>query len=421
MLFKNRQLLLYKHLLYCYTYVIIILNDSIEYIQNRKKVFIMEKAYKFRIYPNKTQENLLQKTFGCVRFIYNHFLDRRIKAYEQNKKTISYNECSKELTQLKKEKKWLKEPDKSSLQNALKHLDTAYKNFFREQNGFPCFHKKGVKDSYRTLNAVLLSKRFLRLPKVGPVKLSENIYKKKKIHSVTISKQAGKYYVSLLFDYSPYRINKEKNQVGIDVGIKDLAILSDRTVFENIKTTKKYEKRLSVLQRRLSKKCKGSKNREKAKLKVSRLYQKMANIRNDYLNKITTAITKRYSLVAVENLNTKGMMKNHNLAKSISDCSWGEFINKLMYKGIWYGCEIIKIGRFEPSSKMCSSCGCVMDNMPLSVREWTCPHCGTHHDRDLNAAKNILNFALSGRQEELGKLPTMVGALNQENLGVAIC
>ena len=379
------------------------------------------KAIKIQIYPTTEQAVLIDKTFGCCRFVYNNGLSVKKEAYEKDKKQISIYDLIKMLPAQKKENVWLKEVDSTSLQQSLNDLESAYKNFFREQNGFPCFHKKGVKDSYRTLNAVLLSKRFLRLPKVGPVKLSENIYKKKKIHSVTISKQAGKYYVSLLFDYSPYRINKEKNQVGIDVGIKDLAILSDRTVFENIKTTKKYEKRLSVLQRRLSKKCKGSKNREKAKLKVSRLYQKMANIRNDYLNKITTAITKRYSLVAVENLNTKGMMKNHNLAKSISDCSWGEFINKLMYKGIWYGCETIKIGRFEPSSKMCSSCGCVMDKMPLSVREWTCPHCGTHHDRDLNAAKNILNFALSGRQEELGKLPTMVGALNQENLGVAIC
>lgn len=374
------------------------------------------KAIKTQIYPTTEQAILIDKTFGCCRFVYNNGLSVKKEAYEKDEKQISIYDLMKMLPIQKKENLWLKEVDSVSLQQSLNDLEVAYKNFFREHNGFPCFHKKGVKDSYRTLNAVLLSKRFLRLPKVGAVKLSENIYTTKKIRSATISKQAGKYFVSLLFDYCPYKVNKEKNEVGIDVGIKDLAILSDGTVFENIKTTKKHEKRLSVLQRRLSKKRKGSKNREKAKLKVSRLYQKMANIRNDYLNKITTAITKRYSLVAVENLNTKGMMKNHNLAKSISDCSWGEFINKLMYKGIWYGCEIIKIGRFEPSSKMCSSCGCVMDKMPLNVREWKCPHCGYYNDRDLNAAKNILKIALSGRQGESVEMSSLDESMKQKNL-----
>lgn len=356
------------------------------------------KALKYRIYPTKEQAELIDKTIGCCRFVYNNGLAYKIAAYKESGKTIKGYDLIRRLTTQKKELLWLSEVENTALQQSLLDLDSAYRRFFREKRGFPTFHKKGVKDSYRTTVAKVKAKHFIKLPKIGKVKVAEPLKKKLNIHNATISKKAGKYFVSLLVDYNPPIIKKEKNEVGIDVGIKNFATLSNGVVYENIKTTEKYAKRLAVLQKRLARKQKGSKNREKAKLAVQRLNMKLANVRNDYLNKISTAIAKQYSFVGVEDLNVQGMLKNHNLAKSIADCSWSEFFRQLQYKCSWYGCELQKIGRFEPSSKTCSHCGCVLDKLPLSKREWTCPHCGTRHDRDVNAAKNILAIALSGRQ-----------------------
>lgn len=359
------------------------------------------KTYKVRIYPTKEQVELIDKTIGCCRFVYNKGLEQKINAYKKDKSSISSYDLIKRLTQQKKETIWLKEVDSIALQQSLLDLDSAYKKFFKERNGFPKFHKKGQKDSFRTLSIKKESAYFIRLPKIGKIKVAEPLKKKLKIHNATISKKAGKYFISLLVDYTPPTIKKEKNEVGIDVGIKNFATLSNGVVYKNIKTTEKYAKRLAVLQRRLSRKQKGSKNREKEKLAVQRLNMKLKNVRNDYLNKISTAIAKQYSFVGVEDLNVKGMLKNHNLAKSIADCSWPEFFRQLQYKCSWYGCVLRKIGRFEPSSKTCSHCGCILDKLSLKTREWVCPHCGTHHDRDVNAAKNILETALSGRQGEL--------------------
>lgn len=358
------------------------------------------KALKCRLYPTKEQEVLLEKTLGCCRFAYNDALAHRIEQYKKGVKISSYD-LMKRLTLQKTEKEWLKEVDSVALQQSLLDLDSAYKKFFKEKKGFPKFHKKGIKDSFRTLSVKKETRHFIKLPKIGKIRLSEPLKRKLNIHNATISKKARKYYVSLLVDYKPPIIKKEKNEIGIDVGIKNFATLSNGVTYENVKTTERYAKRLAVLQRRLERKQKCSKNREKAKLAVAKLNMKVANVRNDYLNKISTAIAKQYSFVGIEDLNIKGMLRNHSLARSIADCSWSEFFRQLQYKCSWYGCELQKIGRFEPSSKTCSHCGYVLDKLSLKTREWVCPHCGTHHDRDVNAAKNILAIALSGRQGEL--------------------
>ena len=289
----------------------------------------MEKAYKFRIYPNKTQECLLQKTFGCVRFIYNHFLDRRIKAYEQNKKTISYNECSKELTQLKKEKKWLKEPDKSSLQNALKNLDTAYKNFFnRQKAGFPKFKsKKNRYKSYKTNmtnnNIVFLGNK-IKLPKIGKIKTRDKYRQiEGRILSATVSQTpSGKYYVALCCTDVPQpefiRTNK---YVGLDLGIKDFVITSDAVKYSNPKYFQKLLTRLANLQRELSRKTKGSSNWEMARVKVAKLHDIIANQRHNLLHQVTCQLIRNYDVICLEDLQVENMMKNHKLARNIADVS----------------------------------------------------------------------------------------------------
>ncbi len=383
---------MYKHLLYCYTYVIIILNDSIEYIQNRKKVFIMEKAYKFRIYPNKTQENLLQKTFGCVRFIYNHFLDRRIKAYEQNKKTISYNECSKELTQLKKEKKWLKEPDKSSLQNALKHLDTAYKNFFNRQKvGFPKFKSK--KNRYKSYKTNMTNNNIAFLG--NKIKLYCRI--EGRILSATVSQTpSGKYYVALCCTDVPQpEFIRTDKYIGLDLGIKNFVITSDAVKYSNPKYLQKSLAKLAKLQRKLSRKTKGSSNWEKARVKVAKLHDRIANQRRNLLHQVSCQLIRNYDVICLEDLQVSNMMKNHKLARNIADVSWSEFVRQLKYKAEWFGKVIVKIDKFYPSSQLCHVCEYKNTEVKdLDVREWDCPECKTHHDRDVNAAINIRNEGL---------------------------
>ena len=296
-------------------------------------MFIIEKAYKFRIYPNKTQEILLQKTFGCVRFIYNHFLDRRIKAYEQNKKNISYNERSKELTQLKKEKKWLKEPDKSSLQNALKHLDTAYKNFFnRHETGFPKFKsKKNRYKSYktnRTNNNIAFLGNKIKLPKIGKVKVRDKYCRiEGRILSATVSQTpSGKYYVALCCTDVPQpEFIRTDKYVGLDLGIKDFVITSDAVKYNNPKYLQKSLTRLAKLQRELSRKTKGSSNWEKARVKVAKLHDRIANQRRNLLHQVSCQLIRNYDVICLEDLQVSNMMKNHKLAGNIADViNWQE-------------------------------------------------------------------------------------------------
>ena len=373
------------------------------------------KAFKTRIYPTTEQAILIDKTIGCCRFVYNNGLNVKITQYEKDKTNISAYDLIKQLPQQKKEFEWLEEVEAQALQQSLIDLQSAYAKFFREYKGFPKYHKKGVKDSYRSLKVRYNTRHSIKIPKIGEIKVAEKLKKKWNIRSATISKRAGMYFVSLLVDYAPPKVEKSGEAVGIDVGVKTFAVLSNGKQYENIKALRKYEDKLARLHRILSHTQKGSTNRNKVKTKLERLHLKVANIRQDYLNKISSEIANQYSLVAIEDLNVAGMLKNHKLAKSISDCSWGEFVRQLEYKCKWYDCELRKIGRFEPSSKLCSACGYKMDEMPLNIREWTCPNCNTHHDRDLNASMNILKIALSGREEE----PVDTGVIRhfeQENL-----
>jgi putative transposase len=377
-------------------------------------VKILNKAYKFRLYPNAEQQILINKTFGCVRFVYNKMLGDKIEHYNSTKQKLNNTPA-----QYKKEYEWLKEVDSIALQQSLLDLDSAYKAFFRDKKGFPQFHKKGRKDAYRTLTARVDTRYGIKIPKIGTIKTAERVGKWLNIRNATISKWAGQYFISLLVEYTPQPYKKPTNEIGIDMGIKSFAILSDGIIVDNIRTTAKYSVRLAREQRQLSKMQKGSHNREKQKVKVARLHFKIANIRNDFLHKVSTAIAKQYSLIALEDLNIEGMLANHKLAKSISDCSWGKFIKQLEYKGLWYGCEVVMIGRFEPSSKLCNECGYVMVEMPLNIRDWECPQCHTQHDRDINAAKNILKLALSGRQEEVVETCN-TSYIERQNLGVAV-
>ena len=366
------------------------------------------KAYKFRIYPTEEQEIFFAKTFGCVRKVYNLMLNDRKKAYEEVK-----NDPSKKMTfptpaKYKKEFPFLKEVDSLALANAQLHLDKAYKNFFRDKSvGFPRFKsKKNPVQSYTTNNqngtVALIDSKFIKVPKLKSlVRIKLHRQPKGMIKSATISRRAsGKYYISLLCKEEISELPKTNSAIGIDLGITDFAILSDGQKIDNHKFTSKMEKKLKREQRKLSRRAllaknKGiplseAKNYQKQKRKVARLHEKVMNQRTDFLNKLSTEIIKNHDIICIEDLNVKGMLRNHKLARSISDVSWSSFVAKLQYKADWYGREIIKVDTWFPSSQICSECGHKDGKKSLDIREWTCPICHTHHDRDINASINIL-------------------------------
>lgn len=367
----------------------------------------MYKAYKFRIYPNKAQEQQIEQTFGNCRFVYNYYLNKRIELYRETKSNFNSNSCSKDLTQLKKleEYKWLNLTDSTAYQNALGDLQNGYDKFFKEHTGFPKFKRKNNSyQSYTSKNNTnknntssirILDNNHIQLPKLKKVKCRISRVITGRIVNATISKvPSGKYFVSICCKEDIQPKMKTGSVVGLDLGIKEFCIDSNGSKIDNPKYLRKSEKKLARLQRQLSRKSIGSKNRNKARIKVAKCYEHITNQRKDFLQKLSTQIISENDIICLEDLNVKGMVKNHHLAKSISDCSWSAFTRMLLYKADWYDKKIVKIDRFFPSSKTCSCCGHRIDKMPLNIREWDCPECNTHHDRDINAAINILNEGL---------------------------
>ena len=377
-------------------------------------------AYKFRLYPNEEQKETFSKYFGCNRVVWNKALELRENYYKEHKndkqkKGLNYYDTGRFLRELKRkeEYKWLKEANSQSLQQTLMDLDKAFKAFFKGIAKYPKYKKKSNRQSFRIPQFFNFTDNLLYLPKMGKgIKMEvHREFPKDKVKQLTITKTpTGKYFVSLTVDDKkeiPAKVkitNDPDKSIGIDMGLKDFAILSNGIKIANPKYLQKSEKLLKRRQRALSRKKLGSNNRDKARLMVAKTHEKVANQRNDFIHKVSTAITKQFDTIVIETLNIRGMKKNHSLAKSISNAGWGRFFQFLKYKAEKQGKNIIEIGMFEKSSKTCSVCGHVNNNLTLKEREWTCESCNSQLDRDVNAAINIRNFGL--KQIRLNQIPS---------------
>lgn len=361
----------------------------------------MLKAYKYRLYPTNEQKTLINKNIGCTRFVFNYFLDKRINAYKNENKTLTYKDNASSLTLLKKEFKWLKEVDSIGLQQTLKDLQLAYNNFFRrtkkgENSGFPKFKsKRNPKQSYRTQNVnnnIQVLNNQVKLPKLGLVDFRNSREFNGKINSATISRTStNKYFVSILVDTEIDKLPKNNNSIGIDLGIKDFAITSNGEIFKNPKFLRKLEDKLKFQQRALSRKKLYSRNWYKQKLIVARIHEKITNIRNDYLQKLSTKLIRENQIICLETLAVSKMLKDKKLSKLISEVSWSKFTDMLKYKANWYGRTTSMIDKYFPSSQLCYTCKCQNKEVKdISIREWICPNCNTLNQRDYNSSKNIL-------------------------------
>ncbi|MDP3745370.1 MAG: RNA-guided endonuclease TnpB family protein [Methylotenera sp.] len=363
----------------------------------------IKRAYKFRFYPTAEQKASLAQTFGCARFAYNYMLKARTDAYCNAQKRLGYHETSALLTILKKQPEytWLNAVSSVPVQQALRHLQTAFGNFFAKRNKYPNFKSKFDKQSAEyTASAFKFDHSVLTLAKMKEplaIKWSRTLPKAAKLTTVTISKDcAGRYFVSLLCDDASSDKTILDSKIGIDLGLTDFAVTSTGSKYQSPKALRGNLERLALLQQRLSKKKKGSSNRNKARLKVAKLHAKITDIRKDFLHKLSTKLINENQVIAVESLTVSNMLKNRKLAKSISDAGWSEFVRQLEYKAKWYGRTLIGIDKWYPSSKRCNACGYTLSTLSLNTRTWTCPDCGLAHDRDVNAAKNILTAGLAG-------------------------
>ena len=353
------------------------------------------RGFKYRFYPTSAHRLELAQTFGCTRFVYNWALALRTNSYYQDNKSLNYTDTSNALTKLKKdpEKPWLKQVSSVPLQQGLRHLNTAFLNFFKGKTKYPKFKKKANRQSaHYAPNAFKWDGEKLTLAKMSqPLKIRWSRYFNGEPRSVVVSKDpSNRYFVSFLVEEDLLQWTPQSEEIGIDLGIKDVVVCSNGFASGNPKHYQKYQARLKTLQRRLAKKKKGSNNRYKARLKVAKLHAKITDCRKDFLHKMSTKLVSENQAIYTETLAVKNMMANHKLAKAIADCGWGEFLRQLKYKASWHDRKIGAIDRWFPSSKRCNPCGHVLDKLPLSVREWTCPNCGSIRPRDRNAAENIL-------------------------------
>ena len=362
---------------------------------------MIRKAFKFRIYPDREQAAKLDKQFGCARFVYNHYRAAREGYYQDTGTGLTYNDCATDLSErLKIDHPWLKDADSQAIQQALMDLDKAYKNFFEGRADYPKFKKKHGKQSIRYPQRFKIEGGYVYLPKIGWMKASLHRKIEGLMKNATVSKiKTGKFFVAIQCEVEYAQPEQKQAKVGIDLGLTTFATFSTGEKVEKPKHFYASERRLKIRQRRLACKVKGSRSRNKARFVVAAIHERVANQRRDFHHKLSRAIVDNFGGIAFESLNVNGMLKNHNLAKSIADAGWNQFVTFVEYKAAWAGGEVLRVDRFFPSSQFCSDCGAKHKSLTLTIRQWVCTECGVIHDRDENAAINILNESTRGARE----------------------